>query len=402
MTYAAPPARTELTDTAPNPTVSVYKGGIGKLWDFTLGLLGSSGNPEDALAAMKLLDSRQLLNLAPTFAVGTNALTITFADKDGVALSAANPGYVAQRSATLGNGGFNLRKVTSALALTISSGSTLGHTSARLCPIYIYLIDNAGSQELAVAGTFQGESGIYSTTAEGGAGAADNADVMYSATARSSLPGRLVAIAWSSQTTAGTWTAVPSEVKVPPFHLERVGEEVTYMGGTVPYGFYLEDGSNVNRSGDAAKLFAKVGTTHGVGNGTTTYTLPDSRRRVTVGSGGSGTGTLGNAVGNTGGEEAHALVLAENGPHGHSTSESPHAHGPDAGAGANIFVMASSPGGNQTQGTVGAVLAGHVYSSTTAAVSTGLSIVSSGSGTAHNNLPPSLVATKMVRWLGDI
>ena len=391
MTYAAPPARTELTDTAPNPTVSVFKAGIGKLHDFVSGLLGSSGNPEDALAAMKLLDSRQLLNLAPTFGVATNALTITFKDKDGVALASDNPGYVAQRSATLGNGGFNLRKVTSALALTISSGSTLGHTSARLCPIYIYLIDNAGSQEVAVAGTFQGESGIFSTTAEGGAGAADNADVMYSATSRSNVPGRLVAIAWSSQTTAGTWTSVPSEVKLPPFHLERVGEEVTYMGGTVPYGFYLEDGSNVNRAGDAAKLFGKIGTTHGSGNGTTTYTLPDSRRRVTVGSGGSGTGTLGNAVGNTGGEEAHALTSPENATHSHGVNDSAHAHGYSY----QIIVGGPNIGSNNGFGTSST-------SATTDPATTGISIQNSGSGTAHNNIQPSLVATKMIRWLGDI
>jgi hypothetical protein len=46
------PERTELTDNYPNPDVSVFKGGIGKLWDAITGLLGTSGAAADARKAL--------------------------------------------------------------------------------------------------------------------------------------------------------------------------------------------------------------------------------------------------------------------------------------------------------------------------------------------------------------
>lgn len=365
MPYAAAPAKAEINGA---PTNTAANAGFGKLWDMLTGLFGTTGKPGDAYAAMKLLDPRTLLNLAPSFSVAANALTITLKAKDATALSEDNPGFVAQRHATIGNGDFNLRKIAADLSLVVSSGSTLGHITARLCPIYIYLIDNAGAQELAVAGTFQGESGIFTTVAEGGAGAADNPDVMYSANARANVSGRLAAIAWSNQAAAGTWTAVPTEVKQQPFHLERVAVTEDYKGGTVPYGFFLEDGANIGRT-TYARLFAKVGTTWGVGDGSTTFGLPDSRRRVAVGSGGTGTGTLGNAVGNVGGEEGHVQVLGE---------LVGHVHGQGASGAANL-VQAGGAG---------------IISQTNTA--------SAGGGAAMNVIQPSMVVTKMIRWLGDI
>jgi len=374
MGYFAPPAKNEVSAT-PSPTNAVAKAGVGKLWDYITGLLGATGQPAEAFAAMKLLDSRLLLNLKPTFAVAANALTITMKDKDAAALSADNPAFVAQRHATLGDGGHNLRKIVANYAMTVSSGSTLGHSSGFLCPIYIYAIDNAGAIEAAVAGTFQGEQGIVTTVAEGGAGAADNPDVMYSTTARANVPFRLVAIAWLTQAAAGTWVNLPTETKVPPFHLERVAQEVTYMGGVLPYGFFLEDGSNVNRA-TYAKLDTKLNRVWGVGDGATTYGLPDSRRRVAVGSGGTGTGMLGNALGNVGGEEGHAQTSGEVGVHLHGQGQT---------------VTGLTGGGASGFGGGGS-----------GAAQTAANTDNAGSGTAANVIQPSLVVTKMIRWLGDI
>lgn len=50
----------------------------------------------------------------------------------------------------------------------------------------------------------------------------------------------------------------------------------------VPVGFLLPDGSAVSRS-TYADLFGYIGTTYGVGNGSTTFNLPDARGRVFVG-----------------------------------------------------------------------------------------------------------------------
>jgi len=52
---ATPPARTELADTYPNPSNGTFRTGIGKLFDYVTGLLGSSGNAADARAALGLV-----------------------------------------------------------------------------------------------------------------------------------------------------------------------------------------------------------------------------------------------------------------------------------------------------------------------------------------------------------
>ena len=74
---------------------------------------------------------------------------------------------------------------------------------------------------------------------------------------------------------------------------------------------YLECiGQQVSRT-TYATLFAVLSTTWGSGNGTTTFNLPDLRRKVTAGAGGSSSATLLNTVGSTGGSETHILSANE-------------------------------------------------------------------------------------------
>ena len=79
---------------------------------------------------------------------------------------------------------------------------------------------------------------------------------------------------------------------------------------TVPTGFLLCDGSAVSRT-TYSGLFACVSTTWGVGDTSTTFNVLSLARRLTVGSGGVSTVTLGNTVGATGGSETHTLTEAE-------------------------------------------------------------------------------------------
>lgn len=62
---AAPPNRTELVDTQPNPSNGVFKGGIGKLYDYVTGLLGATGDAADA---------RNALGIEAAFPAGTRML----------------------------------------------------------------------------------------------------------------------------------------------------------------------------------------------------------------------------------------------------------------------------------------------------------------------------------------
>ena len=161
-----------------------------------------------------------------------------------------------------------------------------------------------------------------------------------------------------------------------------------YGGGSVPTYYLLCDGSALNATANPKylNLFNVIGTTYG-GSGVTNFLLPDSRRRVHVGSGGAGTGTLPNTVGSTGGEETHQLSIGELASHTHSDSGHAHTqqHSAFAGGGFNSPI---SPGGGSS-GVVADTLQTQVGVA---------NILSTGSNTPHNNIQPSLVVTKMIKF----
>ncbi len=77
---------------------------------------------------------------------------------------------------------------------------------------------------------------------------------------------------------------------------------------TAPIGWLLCDGAAVSRT-TYAELFAAIGTVFGVGDGSTTFNVPDLRQRFPLGKAGSGTGAT---LGGTGGaiDHVHALDSA--------------------------------------------------------------------------------------------
>jgi hypothetical protein len=120
------------------------------------------------------------------------------------------------RSTTLGSGTVTTVSGTPA-NLVISSGSTLGTVSAQQSRIVVIALNNAGTIELAAVNISGGnqldETNLITTTAEGGAGAADSANVVYSTTARTSLAYRVIGFIQSTQATAGTWATAPSTIQ---------------------------------------------------------------------------------------------------------------------------------------------------------------------------------------------
>lgn len=104
----------------------------------------------------------------------------------------------------------------------------------------------------------------------------------------------------------------------------------------------------------------------GAGDGTTTFNLPDTRRRVGVGMGGTGTVTLGSQLGAYGGEETHILTIAEMPAHFHASVG-------NASYVASGGVLAPNP---STAGNTG----------------------STGGGGPHNIMQPSYVVTKIIKY----
>ncbi len=79
-------------------------------------------------------------------------------------------------------------------------------------------------------------------------------------------------------------------------------------GSAVPAGWLACDGAAVSRA-TYATLFAAVGTTHGAGDGVTTFNVPDLRGRVPVGAGAATAVTTARSAGQQFGVEAVASSI---------------------------------------------------------------------------------------------
>jgi microcystin-dependent protein len=85
----------------------------------------------------------------------------------------------------------------------------------------------------------------------------------------------------------------------------EVGFIVPTGRAAAPTGWLMCDGGAVSRS-TFANLFAAIGTAYGVGDGATTFNLPDLRQRFPLGKAASGTGAT---LGGTGGSIDHTHAL---------------------------------------------------------------------------------------------
>ena len=176
-----------------------------------------------------------------------------------------------------------------------------------------------------------------------------------------------------------------------------------YAGTSAPSGYLLCDGTAYSRT-TYANLFNAIGTTWGAGDGSTTFNVPDLRRRATIGSGGTAVGPVANTVGATGGEETHTLVTAELAAHNHGVTDPTHTHGiTDPGHQHLPATVGQGAIGNVPAGGTSVVPTGNynIPSAVTGislnAASTGITTQNNGSGTAHNNMQPSAVVTKIIK-----
>jgi microcystin-dependent protein len=110
---------------------------------------------------------------------------------------------------------------------------------------------------------------------------------------------QLVLVAWNPQRAKYEYLNPPAE---------KVGT-ISFVGGALPSGKIAAQGQAISRS-DFDVLFAAFSTTYGVGNGSTTFNVPDVGERAIVGLGASATrltaaiaGFNGNSLGAAGGDQ---------------------------------------------------------------------------------------------------
>ncbi len=197
-----------------------------------------------------------------------------------------------------------------------------------------------------------------------------------------------------------------------------VGSVTDFAGSVVPAGWLAAFGQAVSRTGSTTALFAVLGTTYGVGDGSTTFNLPDLRGRVVAGEddmGGTSANRLtdladglnGDTLGDTGGSETETLSEAELAAHTHTFSGAAlagHTHTTTLNVADNLESTggaaktaykpseSSMPTASSNPGATKAETSSSVSGGTPAGTN-----ASTGSGTAFGKVQPTIILMKIIK-----
>jgi microcystin-dependent protein len=131
------------------------------------------------------------------------------------------------------------------------------------------------------------------------------------------------------------------------------GSVIAFAGSSAPSGWLLCNGSAVSRT-TYAILFGVIGTTYGVGDGSTTFNIPDLRSRIPVGKGDTVNSTLGQTDGVA--EGSRSLT------HTHNVTTLGHYHSTTSGNTLTAAGQSLSGVSRTASGTVGGSDGAHMHS----------------------------------------
>lgn len=207
----------------------------------------------------------------------------------------------------------------------------------------------------------------------------------------------------------GVWRATTQATPGLP-----AGTIVQWPTATAPNNWVICDGAALSRT-TYASLFAAIGTQYGVGDGSTTFNIPNLKGRVVVGQDASQTEF--DVLGETGGAKTHTLQVSEMPSHTHvqdSHNHTQNAHNHDQNSHYHQIITRSGVvmqhelnGGSSVHGTrYNSNMANELATASSTATNiantatnnaTTATNQNTGGGGAHNNLQPYIVLNYIIK-----
>ena len=183
-----------------------------------------------------------------------------------------------------------------------------------------------------------------------------------------------------------TYNTTSGQVGYFPYNLTPPGVICPFAGTGAPSGWLLCDGREVSRS-VYLDLFNTIGTIYGVGNGVSSFNIPNLKGRIPAGF--DATQTYYDSFGKTGGYNTHTLTIPEMPTHNHGITDPGHSH--------SYFNQPNTV--NPAVSLTTTDVADNVNVNQTTGVSTtGITINNTGNSQPHNNLQPYLVIQYIIKF----